>query len=189
MKHDVLPRIIAFDQVTLRRMSTMALDVGKYPPSYASCPVWEFLCSPPLPCCMVAGFSFWCNLCSSLVSDLQHMLLVLQLRNASDVCYTRANFVGVDQQQAPTPLHPWRTDHEQPGLGSPALPAGDANVVVCPLPRIPHPSGTIGPNEYFLYQTRQYPHLVRNIHYCLILDACLQILLSFTVFFLTPPIK
>jgi hypothetical protein len=46
MKHDVLPRILAFDQVTLRRMTTMALDIGKYPPSYASCPVCDLAKRP-----------------------------------------------------------------------------------------------------------------------------------------------
>uniref|UniRef100_A0ACD5UEM7 Uncharacterized protein n=2 Tax=Avena sativa TaxID=4498 RepID=A0ACD5UEM7_AVESA len=35
-KHDVIPRIISFDQVTFRRMTTMASDVRTTPPSYQS---------------------------------------------------------------------------------------------------------------------------------------------------------
>lgn len=34
-KHDVLPRISAFDQVTLRHMINMATDIGKSPSTYS----------------------------------------------------------------------------------------------------------------------------------------------------------
>jgi hypothetical protein len=38
-EHDVLPRIAAFDQVTLRRMINMAPDIWKQASSYAGVPV------------------------------------------------------------------------------------------------------------------------------------------------------
>jgi hypothetical protein len=64
MKHDVLPRILAFDQVTLRRMTTMALDIGKHPPSYASCPVRVLA-----QCCSICSHS-------SAASNQQHIVHV-----------------------------------------------------------------------------------------------------------------
>jgi hypothetical protein len=36
LKHDVLPRISVFDQGTLRRMITMATDIGKGPETYST---------------------------------------------------------------------------------------------------------------------------------------------------------
>jgi hypothetical protein len=36
LKHDVFPRVKMFDQDTLRRMTTMASDVGVPEPSFAS---------------------------------------------------------------------------------------------------------------------------------------------------------
>jgi hypothetical protein len=38
-KHDILPRIAAFDQAKLRTMTTMASDIGKTSPSYSAAPV------------------------------------------------------------------------------------------------------------------------------------------------------
>jgi hypothetical protein len=85
MKHDMLPRILAFDQVTLRRMTTMALDVGMYPPSYVSCPVCELAQAPAKNAFPVEHL------------HRHHKILdVLQLRNASNICYTRANFAVDD---------------------------------------------------------------------------------------------
>lgn len=73
-KHDVLPRFCGFDQVTLRRMITMAADLGKSPTSYAAAP----------------------------------------LRHATDVCYARSNFVGLDETRTATPLGGWRTSDVPP---------------------------------------------------------------------------
>jgi hypothetical protein len=39
LKHDDLPRIAVFDQVTLRRMINMAPDIQKLAISYAGVPV------------------------------------------------------------------------------------------------------------------------------------------------------
>jgi hypothetical protein len=121
MKHDVLPRILAFDQVTLRRMTTMALDVGKYPPSYASCPICDLAQA-------LAKMLF--QLTTSI--NITNCSIFLQLRNASNVCYTRANFAVDDPQQAPTPLHAWRTNVEQFDQGSSAPSVGAAYAVARP---------------------------------------------------------
>ncbi|XBH92970.1 hypothetical protein VPH35_083988 [Triticum aestivum] len=45
-KHDAMPRISVFDQDTLRRMITMATDVGSSPYTYSSAPVWHELLVP-----------------------------------------------------------------------------------------------------------------------------------------------
>jgi hypothetical protein len=94
--------------------------------------------------------------------NITNCSMFLRLRNASNICYTRANFAVDDPQQAPTPLHAWRTNPEQFDQGSLAPTVVAANAVAQPQPRIPHPMGTVGPNDYFQYQSRQYPHLVSN---------------------------
>jgi hypothetical protein len=42
-KHDVLPRIKAFDPEWIRRLINMATDIGKVPRSYSSSPVSHML--------------------------------------------------------------------------------------------------------------------------------------------------
>uniref|UniRef100_A0ACD5Z8J1 Uncharacterized protein n=1 Tax=Avena sativa TaxID=4498 RepID=A0ACD5Z8J1_AVESA len=147
LQHDVVPRIKAFEADWIRRLITMASDIGKGPRSYSSAPLWV----ADSVCYTRANFPANGDAMEAIISRLK------QPENGDQIDATVAL-----PPTSRTPALPRSTDaanlHQTPHSSStrPLYAATDGTATG----HTPTTSLAAGAMEYSTYLARQYPQLV-----------------------------